>query len=369
MSVQGRLNRIWYEDAVGRTLLTPMSWAYGRMVAARSHAFASGGRTATRVRCPVIVVGNLSVGGTGKTPVVAWLAWQLGALGKKVGIASRGYGSARRGAQQVDPKADWRAFGDEPVLLQRRTGMPVVVDADRVAAARRLIELGADVVVCDDGLQHLRLARDFELVVIDGARGLGNGRLLPAGPLREPAARLASVHAVVINGEPRPGLLDTLGTLGAPAPLFMRMVPLALEPVRAVGDHQSLAREIEAMSRAGGAGAALWGQRLEDLRGLRVHAVAGIGNPERFFALLKSFGLDLVPHAFSDHHAFKARDLDLPGSAPILMTEKDAVRCATFANDRLACVPVTAQFSPADAETLLLAVNARCVRAASAGTG
>jgi tetraacyldisaccharide 4'-kinase len=361
MSVQDRLNRIWYDDAVGRTLLAPLSWVYGRMVAARSRAFAAGRRTTTRVDRPVIVVGNLTVGGTGKTPAVAWLAWQLGALGRKAGIASRGYGAAGRGVQQVDPKADWRAFGDEPVLLQRRTGVPVVVDADRVAAARRLIELGVDVVVCDDGLQHLRLARDFEIVVIDGRRGLGNGRLLPAGPLREPAARLASVQAVVINGEPRPGLLDALRTLDAPAPLFMRMVPSVLEPVRGVGEHATVAQEIAALSRAGGAGAALWGQRLEDLRGVRVHAVAGIGNPQRFFELLKSHGVDIVPHAFADHHPFSARDLDLPGSWPILMTEKDAVRCATFANDRLACVPVTAQFSPADADTLLLAVNARCV--------
>ena len=169
------------------------------------------------------------------------------------------------------------------------------------------------------------------------------------------------MDAVVINGEPKPGLLDTLGALGAPAPLFMRMVPSALEPVRGAGDHLTLAQEIAAISPAGGAGEALWGQRLEDLRGVRVHAVAGIGNPERFFTLLKSYGLDIVPHAFADHHAFTARNLDLPGSWPILMTEKDAVRCATFANDRLACVPVTAQFSPADADTLLLAVNARCV--------
>ncbi len=359
MSVQDRLNRIWYEDAVGRTLLSPLSWAYGRVVGARSRAFAAGQRGSTRVTRPVIVVGNLSVGGTGKTPVVAWLAWQLGALGKQVGIASRGYGAAGRGLQQVDPGADWRMFGDEPVLLQRRTGVPVVVDADRVAAVRRLIELGADVVLCDDGLQHLRLARDFEVVVIDGARGLGNGRLLPAGPLREPATRLGFVDAVVINGAPRPGLLDTLRALGAPAPLLMRMVPLALEPVG----------EITALGSAGGAGAALWGQRLEDLHGVRVHAVAGIGNPQRFFELLRSYGLDLMPHAFPDHHAFAARALDLPGSWPILMTEKDAVRCAPFANDRLACVPVTAQFSPADADTLLLGVNACCVRAAASGTG
>jgi tetraacyldisaccharide 4'-kinase len=369
MSVQDRLNRIWYEEALGGALLTPLSWAYGQVVAARSRAFAAGRRRATRVGCPVIVVGNLSVGGTGKTPAVAWLAWQLGALGKKVGIASRGYGAPAPGVRQVDPSANWPAFGDEPVLLQRRTGVAVVVGADRVAAARRLIELGAEVVLCDDGLQHLRLARDFELVIVDGARGLGNGRLLPAGPLRESATRLASVGAVVINGAPRPGLLETLGALGAPPPLFMRMVPSALEPVRSAGGHSTLAQEIASLGSAGGAGAALWGQRLEDLRGVRVHAVAGIGNPRRFFELLQSFGLDIMPHAFADHHAFSARALDLPGTWPILMTEKDAVRCATFANDRLACVPVTAQFSAQDAETLLLAVNACCVRAAAAGTG
>ncbi len=351
MSVQDRLNRIWYEDAVGRTVLAPLSWAYGRMVAARRRAFAAGRRPSKRVDRPVIVVGNLTVGGTGKTPMVAWLAWQLGALGKRVGIASRGYGSAGQGLLQVDQQSAWQTFGDEPVLLQRRTGVPVVVAADRVAAARRLIELGADVVLCDDGLQHLRLARDFEIAVIDGARGLGNGRLLPAGPLREAASGLSFVDAIVINGAPRPGLLDLLRSLGGPAPLFMRMVPSPLEPVR----------DIAALGAAGGAGAAVWGQRLEDLHGVRVHAVAGIGNPKRFFELLRSHGLDLMPHAFPDHHAFTARNLDLPGNWPILMTEKDAVRCAPFANDRLACVPVTAQFSPADAETLLLEVTARCV--------
>jgi len=296
-----------------------------------------------------VVVGNLTVGGTGKTPMVAWLAWQLGALGKKVGIASRGYGSAGRGAQQV-VAGDWRRFGDEPVLLQRRTGVPVVVDPDRVAAARRLLEVGADVILCDDGLQHLRLARDFELVVIDGVRGLGNGRLLPAGPLRERAARLTGVDAIVINGEPQPGLLEELAQLGAPAPRFMRMVPSALEPVRGPEGQPSAP------------GAALWGQRLEDLRGVRVHAVAGIGNPERFFALLRSFGLTIMPHVFADHHAFTARDLALPGEWPILMTEKDAVRCTQFANDRLGFVPVTAQFSAEDAQNLLVEVNARCAR-------
>jgi tetraacyldisaccharide 4'-kinase len=359
MSVQDRLNRIWYDDAVGRSLLSPLSWAYGGIVAARRRAFASGRRSGTRLDLPVIVVGNLTVGGTGKTPMVAWLAWQLGALGKRVGIASRGYGSAGHGVLQVDQASDWQRFGDEPVLLQRRTGVPVVVAADRVAAARRLMELGADLVLCDDGLQHLRLARDFEIAVIDGTRGLGNGRLLPAGPLREAATRLSAVDAIVINGVPKPGLLDLLGALGTPPPLCMRMVPSALEPVR----------DIAALRAAGAAGAALWGQRLEDLHGVRVHAVAGIGNPRRFFDLLRSFGLDIMPHAFPDHHAFTARTLDLPGSWPILMTEKDAVRCAPFASDRLACVPVTAQFSPADADSLLLDISARCVRAAAPGTG
>ncbi len=302
MSAQDHLNRIWYDGAAGRSLLMPWSWVYGRIVAARRRAFASGRRRATRVGCPVIIVGNLSVGGTGKTPVVAWLAWQLSALGRKVGIASRGYGAAGEGGP-VDPADNWQIFGDEPVLLRRRTGVPVVVDADRVAAAQRLLELGADVIVCDDGLQHLRLARDFELVVIDGARGLGNGRLLPAGPLRESAARLETVDAIVINGEPKPGLLETLRRRGAPRPLFMRMVPSALEPVRGSGGATRRGSAVGTSAR-GSAGA------------VRVHAVAGIGNPERFFDLLRSHGLDVMPHAFADHHAFTARDLDLPGKWP-----------------------------------------------------
>jgi len=354
MSIPERLNRIWYDGAAGAAPLVPLSWLYGRIVGARRAAFASGRRKASLADRPVIIVGNLVAGGAGKTPMVAWLAWQLGALGRKVGIVSRGYGAARGGVRQVDPMVGWQEFGDEPVLLQRRTGVPVVVDPDRVAAARRLVELGVDVIISDDGLQHLRLARDFELVVIDGARGLGNGRLLPAGPLREPVSRLTGVDAVVINGEPRPGLLGTLASLGAPSPLLMRMVAGVIEPLRVGGT---------------GAGAALWGQRLEDLRGVRVHAVAGIGNPERFFTLLRSFGLDIVPHAFADHHAFSARDLNFAGDWPILMTEKDAVRCAAFVTGRLAFLPVTAQFSPSDAQTLLVGVNASCVRADAARTG
>ncbi len=172
--------------------------------------------------------------------MVAWLTAQLTALGRKVGIASRGYGAAGQGTVQVDPSKNWRAFGDEPVLLQRHTGVPVVVGADRVAAAQRLVELGADIIISDDGLQHLRLARDFELVVIDGPRGLGNARLLPAGPLREPPARIGTVDAVVINGDPRAGLLDTLARMGAPAPLLMRMVPAAIKPVCAAAGAPAL---------------------------------------------------------------------------------------------------------------------------------
>lgn len=355
MSVQNRLNRIWYEGAAGQSVLAPLSWLYARVLP-------SGPVAAVRATCPVIVVGNLTVGGTGKTPVVAWLAWQLGALGHKVGIASRGYGSSGQAGMQVDPSGDWRKFGDEPMLLQRRTGVPVVVNPDRVAAVRRLVELGAQLVLCDDGLQHRRLARDFELVVIDGARGLGNGRLLPAGPLREPAARVGLVDAVVINGEPRPGLLDALARLGAPRPFLMRLVPGPLEPVRSAQGHPTLAEDIAALPNAGGAGRGLWGRRLEELHGTPVHAVAGIGNPGRFFDLLRSYGLVVQAHAFADHHVFTARDLDLPGAGPILMTEKDAVRCAALASDRLVSVPVTAQFSAEDAQNLLVEVNARCAR-------
>ena len=342
--MQQRLNRIWYQQAAGAALLAPLSALYGRVVASRRRNYEQGRREVIRVSAPVVVVGNLSVGGTGKTPLVAWLAQQLRARGIAAGIASRGHGGTGRGPQQVELAGDWRRFGDEPVLLRRRTGCPVVVAPDRVAAARSLIEAGARLVLCDDGLQHLRLGRDREIVVIDAARGLGNGRLLPAGPLREGAERLRFASAIVVNGEPDAALRQLIAGHGGPVPLVMRLEPA---PVEAVA------------SLAGGPDAApgLAGLTLAQLEGRRVHAVAGIGNPQRFFSMLAAHGIDVVPHAFADHHPFTADELRFGDGLPLLMTEKDAVRCAAFATPRMGFVPVAARFSAADASGLLACVE------------
>ena len=325
--MRARLERLWYEDSAGVPLIAPLGWIYAAVSRARRAAYGAGLLRPQRLTRPVVVVGNLTVGGTGKTPLTIYLAHELGAAKLKVGIVSRGYGRRGGGARYVHPDSDWRDVGDEPVIVARRTGCPTMVAADRAAAARTLIARGADVILSDDGLQHLRLARDCEIVVIDGSRGFGNGRLLPAGPLREPAAALGRADLVVVNGEPAHGSLTGVLPAGT---LRMRLV--AQPAVRL--DGRGGLRELTAFS------------------GQRVHAVAGIGNPQRFFRQLSELGLEVIAHPFPDHHSFAARELAFADDLPILMTEKDAVKCAAFANARLWCVPVSAAFSASDAQAL-----------------
>ena len=325
------LTRLWYEGGVAAWFLQPLSWLYRAAMSLRRQGYASGWLPSHRVGRPVVVVGNLTVGGTGKTPLVAWLAEHLVQRGVKVGILSRGYGSSGHAPRRVDPGSDWRDVGDEPLLLRQRTGCTTVVSADRVAGARLLIEQGAEVILADDGLQHLRLARDCEIVVIDGARGFGNGRLLPAGPLRDPVSRLASVDLIVVNGERTHASFAQL-----PSTLAPHSVQMALEP----GSALHLAGRQAARS-------------VESFRGQPVHAVAGIGNPLRFFGDLRSRGLQILEHAFPDHHPFTAADLDFGDDLSVLMTEKDAVKCRRFANERLWYVPVSARFSDAQAAEVL----------------
>ncbi|HLY52865.1 MAG TPA: tetraacyldisaccharide 4'-kinase, partial [Steroidobacteraceae bacterium] len=326
--MRGQLERLWYGDSAGTALLLPLAWAYGAVSGLRRQAYRSGLLRARRLTRPVVVVGNLTVGGTGKTPLTIWLAQQLSAARLRVGIVSRGYGRQGAGVRSVQGDSDWRDVGDEPVILARRTGCPTMVGADRVAAARTLIARGAEVILADDGLQHLRLGRDCSIVVIDGSRGFGNGRLLPAGPLREPAAALRRADIVIVNGAPVHGSLG--GGALAQGALSMQLV--AQPAVRLDG-------------RAGSAG-------LGAFRGRRVHAVAGIGNPQRFFSELRSQGIEVIAHPFPDHHPFTARELAFADELPVLMTEKDAVKCAPFANARLWYVPVSAAFSEPDARTL-----------------
>lgn len=291
-----------YGGAPWLTLLRPLEALYRAAVARRAAAYAEGRRTVWRAPVPVIVVGNLTLGGTGKSPLVAWLVRHLVERGYRPGILSRGYGGkSDTYPLRVAEQTSAAQCGDEPRMLADQTGVPVVVDPQRARGARALLAMGCDILVSDDGLQHLALGRDLELVVVDGARGFGNGRCLPAGPLREPLSRLASVDGVVINGEPR---------FAAPAGAF----GMILAPV--------------AWRRLGG------GER----RGLSpppfagpVHAVAGIGRPARFFETLAALGVEVIPHPFADHHAYRAEELAFADGRSLVMTAKDAVKCRGLA--------------------------------------
>ena len=274
--MRGALTQLWYGNASGAALLAPLAALYGAVTSLRRRAYESGLLRRYGVGTRVMVVGNLTVGGTGKTPLVAWLAGALQTRGYRVGIVSRGYGSRARTAQLVAAEATWQEVGDEPLWLAQSTGCLTAVGADRVAAARLLSDAGVDVIVSDDGLQHLRLLSDCRIIVVDGERLFGNGRLLPAGPLREPIAELSKADVVVVNG----AAPSAIRLEGGPALIEMQLVA-------------SVARSL--------AGAAE--RALESFRGTRLHAVAGIGNPARFFRALRAFGIDVIEHAFADHHA------------------------------------------------------------------
>ena len=337
------LTELWYRERAQLPLLQPLASLYGAALALRRRAYAAGWLRTVAAGRPVVVVGNLTVGGTGKTPLTAWLARALSAQGLRVGIVSRGYGGRHGGkARRVEASSQWREVGDEPLILARASSCPVMVGSDRVAAARALAA-SVDVIVADDGLQHLRLARNCQIVVIDGARGFGNGRLLPAGPLREPLACLGQADAVVVNGRPEHATLAA----AAPVPGALAMTLVPQEVVRLDGHAAP--------------------RRLEAFRGQRVHGVAGIGNPARFFAELRAHGLEVIAHAFPDHHALRPAELAFGDGLPVLMTEKDAVKCPSLGDPRLWYVPVTAQLPADDARALLARVLAKVRGGAPAG--
>ena len=317
----------WQRRGALAQALRPLSLLFG-VLARRRRA-----RTRPqRLPVAVIVVGNIAVGGSGKTPVVDWLAGVLRAAGHRPGIVSRGHGgtaSAQGGLALVPADGDPGRYGDEPVLLARLTGCPLVVGHDRPAAARELLRLHpeCDVVIADDGLQHYRLGRDLEVAVVDAAT-LGNRLLLPAGPLREPLARLAEVDLVLAHGALDPELRTAIGDV----PVFgMRLAGDAVVALDDPARHLPLAA----------------------LRGRRVHAVAGIGRPQRFFEQLAAAGLEVVAHAFPDHHRFVAADLAFGDASPILMTAKDAVKCRAFAPADCWEYPVRAQIGSGAAERIL----------------
>lgn len=316
--LESALLRLWYGAKRPPLPLRLLAHLFALVVALRRLAYRHLWPPAP-LAVPVVVVGNLAVGGSGKTPVVLALAEHLAQVGARPGIVLRGYGGRRRApVHRVQPDDDPGEVGDEALLLVRRSGVPVVVAGARRAGAEALIEAGCSVVLSDDGLQHYGLPRTLELAVIDGARGLGNGHCLPAGPLREPPARLAEVDAVIVNGEGEPP------RVGA-APVY----PLRLVAGEAVNLRTGERRALPAFADR------------------QVHAVAGIGHPERFFAMLRGHGLRPLVHALPDHYAYEPASLDLVPPLPVLMTEKDAVKCAAFASADCWYVPVTAQLPAA----------------------
>ena len=337
--------REWQRNSHWQILLRPVSWVYALATGARRAFYRAGLLKSVRVGVPVIIVGNLTVGGTGKTPVVLAIARSLSLSGRQCGIVSRGY--ARRGdagkpvppqVQQV--RADDAATpvtSDEALLLAARSGAPVYISHDRAAAARRLLNdhPGVDVLVCDDGMQHYGLQRDLEICVIDGARGFGNGALLPAGPLRERPTRLEHVDAIVIHGAVAPCRLN-IDDLGHDSPVF----PMSL-------GNESLVRirDGKVMSIA---------QGLAEFSSTIVIAVAGIGNPQRFFDHVSSLGFKPAgTNAFADHYSYSASDFSAYHAGIILMTEKDAVKCKSFADDRMWFMRVDAMLPDAFGEFLV----------------
>jgi tetraacyldisaccharide 4'-kinase len=288
----------------------------------RRGLYANGVLTPQRMPVPVVIVGNIVAGGTGKTPLVLWLCEYLADHGYKPGIVSRGYGGSGQTMQVASTSAS--VTGDEPALLAQRSRCPVWIGRDRPAAARALLAANpqCNVIVADDGLQHYRLARDVEIAVVDASRGNGNGLLLPAGPLRERAGRLSQVDAIVMTG--------------GGAPLDAKTFAMTLEgkTFRNLLNPQ-------------------FHQEASAFQGRRLHAVAGIGNPTRFFDQLQALGLSFTAHAFADHHDYSPSDLEFAGADAILMTEKDAIKCQRFARENHWVLPVDAHVDSAFGQLVL----------------
>lgn len=316
------LQRHWYKSGGWHLVLMPLSWLFRLLSSLRRLAYRLGIFKTVHLPVPVVIVGNIAVGGTGKTPLVIWLAEQLAQAGFKPGIISRGYGGKNDRPRPVTGNSDPAIAGDEPVMIADRTAAPVWIGRDRAATGMALLKAhpACDLIISDDGLQHYRLARDAEIVVIDGQRRFGNGQLLPAGPLRESIRRLASVDAVVSNG-----VASDEG-----------FIEMQLQPA----DFRNLMDATKFASAS-------------EFTGKRLLAIAGIGNPGRFFAQLKTMGLQCAEKPFPDHHAYRPEDLQTDAVDAILMTEKDAVKCRAFAEPGWWYLAVDAKLDHALVERVL----------------
>ncbi|MCL1049196.1 tetraacyldisaccharide 4'-kinase [Shewanella abyssi] len=324
--MQSWINKLWYQDHPLRFFLWPLSVLFGVITCLRRTLFALGIAKQTALPVPVIIVGNITVGGSGKTPTVIYLIELLRKHGYHPGVISRGYGVDIDGVRAVLPGDTAAKVGDEPAMLVARTAVPMVVGAKRIAAANELLKrFNVDVIISDDGLQHYALGRDIELIILDGERRLGNGMLLPAGPLREGKWRMANVDHVIING----------GAAQA-AEQQMQLQPMQWLPVSANAAEHAAPTPEQA-----------------------VVAIAGIGNPTRFFDTLSGLGFQLDKvHAFDDHSAYSEAELTaLAGERPLLMTEKDAVKCREFAKDNWWYLAVDAKLPPSFDQQLLARIK------------
>lgn len=312
----------WYKEMYLSAWFMPLSMLYVDAIRLRRFLYRVGALKKTKLPVPVIIVGNITVGGTGKTPLTIRIVELLKQHGYKPGVISRGYaGEAGKTPRAVTVDSDPAQVGDEAVVLAGRCACPVVVGIDRVAAARQLLATNAcDVIVSDDGLQHYALQRDIEIAVIDGERRFGNGYCLPVGPLREPPERIKQVDLVVVNGGGN--LQDGEFSMQCQGRILVNLHN---------GERKALA----------------------EFKGADCHAVAAIGNPSRFFAQLAAAGINCDSHAFPDHHAFVAADLQFKDDKPLLMTEKDAVKCRRFADAKYWYLPVDADLPEAFFQQLL----------------
>ncbi|KPJ96020.1 MAG: hypothetical protein AMJ53_01575 [Gammaproteobacteria bacterium SG8_11] len=318
------IEKIWYESNPLAILLAPLAWCFCLLVLLRRFCYRAGILKAQKMPVPVVVVGNITVGGTGKTPLVVAIIEHLKRNGFNPGIISRGYGgNAPDWPQTVNANSDPAIVGDEAVLLARRCQCPMSVGPDRPQAARVLLDKHeCDVIISDDGLQHYALHRDIEVVLIDGARGFGNKHCLPAGPLREPAQRIIEADYVIINTVNNATQSTTKNIkMGGEIEMTLHM-----QAARNLKQSQISIELLEFVNKP-------------------VHAVAGIGNPQRFFSQLKNMGIRVIEHPYKDHHGFTPSDVDFDDELPVLMTEKDAVKCLSFAQEKHWYVPVTAQIN------------------------
>lgn len=300
----------WYKESCFSLCLMPLGLIYAAIARFRKILYGLGLFNKHSLSVPVIVVGNITVGGTGKTPLIIWLAEFLRKAGFRPGIISRGYGGqSKNWPQRVDASSDPKMVGDEALLIFSLTGCPTAVAPRRAEAGRLLLrETDCDVILSDDGLQHYALNRDIEIAVIDGSRRFGNGYCLPAGPLREPVTRLNTVDFIVVNGDKSEENEFSMHMQGN---LAVNLVTGEQKPLR-------------------------------EFSFCGCHAVAGIGNPGRFFKQLESAGLNCKAHAFPDHHVFQREDIEFGDGRPVLMTEKDAVKCKAFAGKQHWNIPIKA---------------------------